>query len=156
MKAIVMRPPAPTPWTARATMWQLIGARAVPGVGAGGLMTMAFIVISDLVSPRDRPRYQGFFAATFGLASIAGPLVGGYFADHDWRWIFYLNIPLVLVSLVTISLVLKVTHNHRRPRVDYVGAVLMIVGVSLMLLMLSWGGTQYPWGSGIIIGLGLG
>ncbi len=81
-------------------MWQLIATRAIQGIGAGGLMTLAFTIISDLVSPRERAKYQGLFGAVFGLSSIAGPLLGGYFADHNWRWIFYINLPLGILAFV--------------------------------------------------------
>lgn len=79
-------------------MWQLIATRAIQGIGAGGLMTLAFTIISDLVSPRERGKYQGLFGAVFGLSSVAGPLLGGYFAEHNWRWIFYINLPLGIIA----------------------------------------------------------
>ncbi|HEV2087745.1 MAG TPA: MDR family MFS transporter, partial [Cryptosporangiaceae bacterium] len=125
-------------------MWQLIATRAIQGVGAGGLMTMAFTIISDLVSPRERAKYQGLFGAVFGLASVAGPFVGGYFADRDWRWIFFLNLPLGILALVTVTVVLKVPHVRRDHRIDYLGAELLVGAVSLVLLGLSWGGKEYP------------
>src|SRR5688572_1058074 len=81
-------------------MTQLIITRGIQGLGAGGLMTLAFTIISDVVSPRERGRYQGLFGAVFGVASVAGPLVGGYFAEHDWRWIFYINVPLGVIAIV--------------------------------------------------------
>jgi EmrB/QacA subfamily drug resistance transporter len=136
-------------------MWQLIATRAIQGLGAGGLMTLAFTIISDLVSPRERAKYQGLFGAVFGLSSIAGPLLGGYFADNNWRWIFYINLPLGLIALVTISTVLKIPHVRRDHKVDYLGAALLVSGVSTLLLMLSWGGTEYAWSSNTIIGLGV-
>src|SRR5918911_116671 len=98
----------------------LILTRGIQGLGAGGLMTLAFTIISDVVPPRDRGRYQGLFGAVFGLSSVAGPLVGGYFADHDWRWIFYLNLPLGVFALFLCNQVLRLVPHHRREhRVDW-------------------------------------
>ena len=135
-------------------MTQLIITRGVQGLGAGGLMTLAFTIISDVVSPRERGRYQGLFGAVFGFSSVAGPLAGGYFAEHDWRWIFFLNVPLAVVAIVVCYHVLRlIPFRRRRHAVDWVGALLLVAGVSSLLLALSWGGTEYPWGSGVIIGL---
>jgi EmrB/QacA subfamily drug resistance transporter len=135
-------------------MTELIIFRGIQGVGAGGLMTLAFTVISDVVSPRERGRYQGLFGAVFGVASVAGPLAGGYFAEHDWRWIFYLNVPLGAVALVISYRVMRlIPHQRREHAIDWLGAGLMVVGVSSLLLALSWGGNQYAWGSPTIIGL---
>ena len=134
-------------------MTELIATRAIQGLGAGGLMTMAFTVISDLVAPRDRAKYQGFFGAVFGLATVAGPLIGGYFADHNWRWIFYINLPLGILAMAVVATVLKMPFVRREHKIDYLGAVLMVTGVSSLLLGLSWGGKEYPWGSWKIITL---
>ncbi|GAA0709890.1 MFS transporter [Dactylosporangium roseum] len=135
-------------------MTQLIVTRAVQGVGAGGLMTLAFTVVSDVLPPRDRPRYQGLFGAVFGISSVAGPLVGGYFAENDWRWIFYINVPLAVFALYVCSRVLRlVPHQRRDHRIDYLGAALMVAAVSAVLLALSWGGNEYAWGSPTIVGL---
>ncbi|NUR26987.1 MAG: MFS transporter [Catenulispora sp.] len=135
-------------------MTQLILFRGVQGLGAGGLMTLAFTIISDVVPPRERGRYQGFFGAVFGVASVAGPLVGGYFAEHDWRWIFYVNLPIGIAALVLCNQVLRLVHNPRRDhKIDWLGALSMVVGVSCLLLALSWGGGEYAWGSATIIGL---
>src|SRR5438045_6263693 len=104
-------------------MTELILTRAVQGLGAGGLMTLAFTIVSDVMAPRERARYQGIFGAVFGLASVAGPLVGGYFAQHDWRWIFYLNVPIAIVALVVCNQVLRlVPHQRREHRIDWPGA----------------------------------
>jgi EmrB/QacA subfamily drug resistance transporter len=136
------------------TMGHLIAARGVQGVGAGGLMTLAFVIISDAVTPRERGRYQGLFGAVFGVATVIGPLVGGYFTEHDWRWIFYLNIPLGLLAIVVASRVIRMLPVRRREHVlDWPGAVLLVAGVICLLLALSWGGNQYPWRSPVILGL---
>lgn len=135
-------------------MTQLIVTRGVQGLGAGGLMTLAFTIISDVVSPRERGRYQGLFGAVFGLSSVAGPLVGGYFAETDWRWIFYINVPLGILAIVVCSRVLRLIPFTRRDHsIDWLGAALLVAGVSSLLLALSWGGNEYAWGSGVIIGL---
>ncbi|MFG1776568.1 MDR family MFS transporter [Micromonospora sp. NPDC049051] len=135
-------------------MTQLIVTRGVQGLGAGGLMTLAFTIISDVVSPRERGRYQGLFGAVFGLSSVAGPLVGGYFAETDWRWIFYINLPLGILAIVVCSRVLRLVPFTRRDHsIDWVGAALLVAGVSCLLLALSWGGNEYAWGSGVIVGL---
>ncbi|MFC0005028.1 MDR family MFS transporter [Micromonospora siamensis] len=135
-------------------MTQLILTRGVQGIGAGGLMTLAFTIISDVVSPRERGRYQGLFGAVFGLSSVAGPLVGGYFAETNWRWIFYINVPLAILAIVVCYHVMRLIPFQRREHaIDWVGAGLLVAGVSCLLLALSWGGNEYAWGSGVIIGL---
>ncbi|MER7888660.1 MDR family MFS transporter [Micromonospora sp. NPDC094482] len=135
-------------------MTQLILTRGIQGLGAGGLMTLAFTIISDVVSPRERGRYQGLFGAVFGISSVAGPLVGGYFAETNWRWIFYINVPLAILAIVVCYHVMRLIPFERRNHaVDWVGAGLLVAGVSSLLLALSWGGNEYAWGSGVIIGL---
>ena len=122
-------------------MTQLIVTRGVQGLGAGGLMTLAFIIISDVVPPRERGRYQGLFGAVFGLSSVAGPLVGGYFAETNWRWIFYINVPLAILAIVVCYHVMRLVPFQRREHtVDWIGAALLVAGVSCLLLALSWGG----------------
>ncbi|WP_262283280.1 MDR family MFS transporter [Micromonospora sp. MA102] len=135
-------------------MTQLIITRGVQGIGAGGLLTLAFTIISDVVSPRERGRYQGLFGAVFGISSVAGPLVGGYFAETNWRWIFYINVPLAILAIVVCYHVMRLVPFQRREHtVDWIGAGLLVAGVSCLLLALSWGGNEYAWGSGVIIGL---
>ena len=138
-------------------MTELIAFRAIQGLGAGGLLTLAFTIVSDVVSPRERGRYMGIFGAVFGLSSVAGPLVGGYFAQHNWRWIFYINVPLAILALIVCNQVLRVVpHTRRDHKVDYLGAVLMVISVVCLLLALSWGGSEYAWGSGTILALFVG
>ncbi|WP_432984943.1 MDR family MFS transporter [Dactylosporangium sp. CA-233914] len=135
-------------------MTELIATRALQGIGAGGLMTLAFTIVSDVVAPRERARYQGLFGAVFGISSVAGPLVGGYFAENDWRWIFYINVPLAIFALFVCARVLRlVPHTRREHRIDYIGATLMVAGCSALLLALSWGGNEYAWDSAVILGL---
>lgn len=135
-------------------MTQLIITRGIQGIGAGGLLTLAFTIISDVVSPRERGRYQGLFGAVFGISSVAGPLVGGYFAETDWRWIFYINVPLAILAIIVCYHVMRLIPFERRDHaIDWLGAGLLVAGVSCLLLALSWGGNEYPWGSGVIIGL---
>lgn len=135
-------------------MTQLIVTRGVQGLGAGGLMTLAFTIISDVVPPRERGRYQGLFGAVFGVSSVAGPLVGGYFAETNWRWIFYINVPLAILAIVVCWHVMRLVPFQRREHtIDWIGAALLVAGVSCLLLALSWGGTSYAWGSPVIVGL---
>ncbi|WP_328533049.1 MFS transporter [Micromonospora zamorensis] len=135
-------------------MTQLIVTRGIQGLGAGGLLTLAFTIISDVVSPRERGRYQGLFGAVFGISSVAGPLVGGYFAETDWRWIFYINVPLAILAIVVCYHVMRLIPFERRDHsIDWLGAGLLVAGVSSLLLALSWGGNEYAWDSGVIIGL---
>ncbi|MFG1915810.1 MDR family MFS transporter [Micromonospora sp. NPDC048898] len=135
-------------------MTQLIVTRGIQGLGAGGLLTLAFTIISDVVSARERGRYQGLFGAVFGISSVAGPLVGGYFAETDWRWIFYINVPLAVLAIVVCYHVMRLIPFERRDHsIDWLGAGLLVAGVSSLLLALSWGGNEYAWGSGVIITL---
>jgi EmrB/QacA subfamily drug resistance transporter len=137
-------------------MGQLIAFRGIQGLGAGGLMAMAMTIIADIVSPRDRGRYQGYFGATFALSSVAGPLLGGVFTDNlSWRWIFYINLPIGIVALIVTSAVLKLPFRRQSHQIDFLGAGLMMLGVTSALLVTVWGGTQYAWGSPIIIALSI-
>ncbi|MER7112582.1 MDR family MFS transporter [Streptomyces sp. NPDC000229] len=138
-------------------MGQLIGFRAVQGLGAGGLMVGVMAIIGDLIPPRERGKYQGMMAGVMALAMIGGPLVGGTITDHwGWRWSFYINLPLGAVALAMVTAVLHLpkTERDRRPRIDYLGAALLTVGITAIVLVTTWGGTEYAWGSAVIVGLG--
>jgi EmrB/QacA subfamily drug resistance transporter len=136
-------------------MTELIIFRAVQGLGAGGLIVLAQTVVADLVSPRDRGRYQGLFSAVFAGCSVAGPLLGGLITDAlSWRWIFYINLPVGAAAVVLIGVGLKRHSRRVTRRIDYLGAVLLSVATSSALLALSWGGTSYAWSSPTILGLG--
>ena len=127
------------------SMLQLIVFRGVQGMGAGGLMAMAFTVVGDVVSPRERGRYIGLFAGVWAFASVIGPLIGGFIVDNmSWRWVFLINLPVGTMSLVVTSSVLRLPVVHRPHRIDIEGALLLVAGVSCLLLALVWGGTEYP------------
>jgi len=131
-------------------------SRAVQGAGAGGLMSLSMAIIADVVSPRERGRYQGYNTGCFALASIAGPLVGGLFVDHlTWRWVFFVNLPIGAAALFMASTALQETVRRVRHAIDYVGAALMTVGVTALMLVLTWGGNQYAWDSAEVLGMSL-
>src|SRR5215467_2791706 len=135
-------------------MLQLVIFRALQGIGGGGLIVTTMAIISDLIPPRERGRYQGLFGATFGFATIIGPLLGGFFVDQlSWRWIFYINLPTGAVALAVIASVLSSPTQRRYHAIDYVGAVLLTLALTALILFTSLGGTTYPWSSPIILGL---
>jgi EmrB/QacA subfamily drug resistance transporter len=140
------------------SMFELIAFRALQGLGGGGLMVGAQTSVGDVVSPRDRGRYMGYFMAMFGVTTVIGPLIGGLFVDTvGWRWIFYINIPIGLVTLAVTAVTLPGTMSKVRRVIDYLGTAMLALSSSCLVLYTSLGGTSYPWGSPFMLGLvGLG
>jgi len=137
-------------------MTELIAFRAIQGLGGGGLMVSAQAAIGDVVSPRERGRYMGLFGAVFGVSSVAGPLIGGFFTSTlSWRWIFYINIPLGIAAIAALTVALPSVAERVHHSVDYAGAALLAVGLSGIVLMTSLGGNSFAWGSAEIVALGL-
>jgi len=136
------------------SMTQLIGFRALQGLGAGGLMVGAISILGELVSPRERGKYMGYIMAVMMIATIGGPLAGGFITDtFSWRWVFYINLPIGGVALVYLARVLRLPATRTEHTIDYLGAGLLGVAATAIVLVSTWGGTEYPWGSGRIIGL---
>ncbi|HEV2128725.1 MAG TPA: MDR family MFS transporter [Thermomicrobiales bacterium] len=128
-------------------MPQLIGFRALQGIGGGGLMSIALAIIGDVIPPRERGRYQGYFGAVFGVSSVAGPLLGGWLTDAiSWRWIFYINLPIGILALFITSISLQMPLRRREHAIDYLGAGLVVAAVSSLLLYLNWAGDHWGWG----------
>jgi EmrB/QacA subfamily drug resistance transporter len=139
------------------SMGQLIAFRALQGIGGGGLIVLAQAIMAEVVSPRERGRYQGYFGAAFGVSSVIGPLLGGFLTDQvSWRWVFYVNLPFGLIALGVTAAVLPASKRQGNPRIDYIGTALLTIGVSGIVLFTTWGGTQYAWGSPVMIALGAG
>jgi EmrB/QacA subfamily drug resistance transporter len=140
------------------TMTQLVLFRGLQGLGAGGLMVGAQAIIGDIVPPRDRGRYMGLIGSVFAFSSVLGPLLGGFFVDTlSWRWVFYVNLPIGAVALVVTATRLHLPPRERSVhRVDYLGAALLAAGATALILLTTWGGNEYAWNSGTIIGLGVG
>ncbi len=138
------------------TLGQLIAFRALQGLGAGGVMVLAMTIVGDILSPRERGRYQGYIGGVFAVSSIAGPLLGGFIVDHlSWRWVFFLNLPIGLIALAITAANLNIPFRRVDRPVDYLGSGLLVGAVTSILLVTVWGGSEYAWGSPTIVGLGV-
>ena len=138
------------------SMGELIGFRALQGIGAGGLMVGAQAIIADIVPPRERGRYIGLIGSVFAVASVAGPLLGGFLVDNlSWRWVFYVNMPIGALAVLIVSTRLHLHTPPTRHRIDALGTGLLAGGVGALILLTTWGGSQYAWGSSTIMGLGI-
>src|ERR1700729_1244914 len=136
------------------SMEWLIAARAIQGLGAGGITVTATALIGDVIPLRERGTYQGALGAVFGVTTIIGPLLGGYFTDHlSWRWAFYVNVPVAVVVVVMAAVTIPAVRATARVIIDWAGIVFVAIGAGGLTLATTWGGTTYPWSSPTIIGL---
>ncbi|MEA2358297.1 MAG: hypothetical protein QOI62_1557 [Solirubrobacteraceae bacterium] len=136
------------------SMGELIAFRALQGIGAGGLMVGAQAIIADVVPPRERGRYMGIIGSVFAVASVAGPLLGGFLVEAiSWRWVFYVNMPIGVLAVLVVVFRLHLHTPAQRHAIDYLGAGLLTAGVSALILVTTWGGNEYAWGSAVIVGL---
>ena len=136
------------------SMTELIAFRALQGMGAGGLMVGAQAIIADIVPPRERGRYMGLIGSVFAVASVAGPLLGGFLVESlDWRWVFYVNMPIGALAVIVVTFRLHLRTPSHRHSIDWLGAALLTAGVSALILVTTWGGNEYAWGSATIVGL---
>jgi len=136
------------------SMIELIGFRALQGLGAGGLMVVTLAVVGDIIPPRERGKYQGYFGAVFGVSTVLGPLLGGFFVDNlSWRWIFYVNLPVGAIALTVIAVTFHSRETTHRHAMDYLGAALLAASLGSIVLFTSLGGTTWPWSSPKIIAL---
>jgi EmrB/QacA subfamily drug resistance transporter len=136
------------------SMFQLIAFRALQGIGAGGLIVVTLAVVGDVVPPRERGKYQGFFGAVFGVSTIVGPLLGGFFVDNlSWRWIFYVNLPVGVIALAVIAAVFRTQTVMRHHKIDFAGAALLAGALGSVVLFTSLGGSTWGWGSPQIVAL---
>lgn len=136
------------------TMTMLVASRTLQGVGGGAIMVTSMALIGELIPLRERGRYQGALGAVFGVTTVIGPLLGGFFTDHlSWRWAFWINIPVAIVVLLVAAVAIPALGRTGRPVIDYPGILLVGLGATGLTLATSWGGTTYPWGSAVIVGL---
>ncbi|HEU4978364.1 MAG TPA: MDR family MFS transporter [Solirubrobacteraceae bacterium] len=141
---------------AATSLGELVVFRALQGIGAGGLMVGAQAIIGDIIPPRERGRYMGIIGSVFAVASVAGPLLGGFFVDHlSWRWVFYVNMPVGAIALVVVATRLHLPARREQHDVDYLGAALLTGAVVCLVLLTTWGGNEYGWASATIVGLGV-
>lgn len=137
------------------SMSVLVVSRGVQGIGGGGLMSMAFVIIADTVPPRERGRYVGMITSVFAVGSVVGPLIGGFFTEQlSWRWIFIVNIPIGIVALVITSAALRIPFQKRDHAVDWLGSALLTASVTCLILLLSWSSEEYGWTSTLSVVLG--
>src|ERR671939_566974 len=134
--------------------WWLIGARVLQGFGMGTVLPLAQTILGDILSPRERGKSMGYLGGIFGVASISGPLLGGWITDNfSWRWLFYINLPIGIAALAFVVSYLHLPHTSKKHSLDYLGFVTLGLGLVAVLLATSWGGTQYPWGSWQVLSL---